>query len=154
MLTQQRLMSLVSYDPETGVFMRFGRRAGALHKFGYRQIMLDGRSYKEHRVAWLYVHGRWPSQQIDHINHVRDDNRIANLREASVAQNLANSIVRSDNKSGLKGVRYDRRCKRYCARIFENGKFRHIGCYKTAEEANAAYFAAARERYGDFACAG
>jgi hypothetical protein len=99
-LTQARLKQLLDYDPETGVFTwrvnrggaaKAGTRAGCPTPFYYRVIRIGGRSRREHSLAWLYVHGHWPADELDHINRVRDDNRIANLREVTHAENMQNT---------------------------------------------------------------
>lgn len=161
-ITADRLRELLRYDPETGVFtwladrtgdVKAGSSAGSISgSTGYRLIMLDGRNYREHRLAWLFVHGEWPVSSLDHINRVRGDNRIANLRSATPAQNLANSKRRSDNTSGLKGVSPKR--GKWQARIKIDGHHYCLGSFVRPEEAHAAYMAAARKHYGSFAHAG
>ena len=99
-LTALRLHSLLRYESDTGVFTwrirsnsraAKDQRAGCLCKaLGYVLIGIDGKMYYAHRLAWLYVHGKWPGQVIDHINRVRNDNRICNLRDVSRAVNNAN----------------------------------------------------------------
>jgi hypothetical protein len=94
-LTVERLRELLTYDPETGELRwRVTRRraakgslAGTLNRNGYRNIEVEQRCYKAHRLAWLYVTGEWPKETIDHINCKRDDNRWANLRQATTAEN-------------------------------------------------------------------
>jgi hypothetical protein len=99
-LTADRLRELVHYDPTTGLFTWTKNRAykalggtpaGYLNTNGYARITIDGISHAAHRLAWLYVHGRWPEATIDHINRIPHDNRLANLREASQSENNANS---------------------------------------------------------------
>ncbi len=99
-LTAEYLRSILHYDQETGIFtwkVRTARRvkagdvAGCSDGDGYRLIKVQSRLYKAHRLAWLYIHGSWPKDQIDHINRIRTDNRIANLREVSNKQNLQNT---------------------------------------------------------------
>lgn len=150
-LTAERVRQLVSFDPDTGVFTRLtsmgnqckaGSVAGSISGNGYRLISLDGRRYNAHRVAWLYVHGHWPTGQIDHINGDRLDNRIANLRDVSPSTNREN--MRASPKSavvGMLGVRMLRPSlsKSYQARIKVRGKQQHIGYFATPEAAHAAY---------------
>ena len=115
-LTQDRLKELLHYDPETGVFTRrvsaggkkAGSIAGADHNMGYRQISIGGKLYLAHRLAWLYVHGEWPGVCIDHINQVKNDNRIANLRDVPWGVNQENR-TRKANKSGIAGVWLDKK---------------------------------------------
>lgn len=151
MLTQSRLKELMSYDPNTGEFSRKISRGGAkvgdvsgTNNDGYMQLRVDGKSYKAHRLAWLYVMGRWPDKDIDHINGVRCDNRIVNLREATRAENKQNTrLAHADSRSGLLGVVRHR--SQWQARIGVNGKKLHLGSFETAEAAHAAYLAAKAE---------
>jgi hypothetical protein len=115
--------------------------------------MIGRKNYSAHRLAWLYVYGEWPSDQIDHINRNRSDNRIANLRIATPTQNQANRSVCKRNTTGFKGVTVDPRTGRFRAKIRVNGKRTHIGVFDSAEEAGAAYVAASRRVYGDFSFA-
>lgn len=158
MITQQYLKSRLRYDPETGHFVWVsaskhnprlqGKRAGTINGCGYRQIKIDYRAYFEHRLAFLYVHGFIPSM-IDHINRSKDDNRISNLRECTLSQNLKNH-GRGFNGSGLPcGVR--RYGRRYQASITCDGVRHYLGYYDTAEEAGAAYLTKRLELYGEFA---
>src|SRR5688572_25778345 len=134
-VTPERLRELLDYCPDTGVFVwteraysRFrGRRAGTIAK-GYVIIRVDGVAYFAHRLAWLHVHGRWPVAFIDHINGVKSDNRIANLREATYQQNARNSKSRA--ASGLKGVyRRTSNRDRWYAEIRIDGKTRCLGTF-------------------------
>jgi hypothetical protein len=110
------------------------------------RISLDNIYYRAHRLAWLYVHDVWPDDQIDHINGCRDDNRIANLREVTNAQNMQNlHRPHSRNTSGYLGVHFVRERNRWGAQIRDNGRKRNLGHFATAEEASAAYLAAKRE---------
>jgi hypothetical protein len=101
-LTAERLREILGYDPETGLFTRLvrtgriraGEVAGTAHSRGYRSIVIDGRVYLSHRLAWLYVHGEWPPEQIDHINRNRADNRLVNLRAAKQSQNNVRAAER------------------------------------------------------------
>src|SRR5690554_2331296 len=107
----QDALSLLSYDPETGHFhwavqrsrIKVGMRAGSITDEGYVAIKVMGRSYKAHRLAWLFHYGSPVPEFIDHINGDRSDNRIANLREANRTQNQANSRAKKDK---LKGAYY------------------------------------------------
>ncbi len=162
-LTAERLREVLDYNPATGVFRwridrgrmaPAGGAAGSVHVSGCRHIRIGGRSYKAHRLAWLYVTGVWPVADIDHINRKPDDNKAVNLREATRRQNMGNSKRYVSNKSGLKGVGYkadNPRKKPWAARINVAGKTRHIGYFMTAEAAHAAYLAAALKHFGEFA---
>jgi hypothetical protein len=151
-LTQERLKELLYYNAATGIFYwrrtdcgRRSKPAGRLAVNGYIGISIDYKRYYAHRLAFLYIRGRWPDGDIDHINGRRSDNRLWNLREATRAQNLMNSKRRRDNTSGFRGV-YPRHGK-YQAR-FRN---KCLGVFLTAEEASAAHSKAARELFGEFA---
>lgn len=151
--------SLFGYDPETGLLtwakprprIVVGQRAGSLHPSGYRNVVIDGRSFKEHRIIWLIVHGVWPSVHIDHANGKGDDNRICNLREATRSQNLANSRRRKDNTAGLKGVSRSPIKGKWMANINHNGVRHYLGSHPTKESAHAAYQRKATELFGSFA---
>lgn len=155
------LLALLAYDPDTGHFTwksarggsaKPGTIAGAIDGNGYRNIRVLRKLYKAHRLAWFYVHGKWPDKDIDHADGNKENNAIENLREASEAQNVGNSKVRSDNKSGFKGVYLAAGCKRrWVARITENGRKRVIGRYDAPELAYAAYCEAAKAHFKQFA---
>jgi len=158
-LTHERLRQLFSYNPENGNLTylvsrgprRAGQIAGCKNKVsGYRQLTIDGAHYYAHQLAWLYITGRWPEAQIDHRNGIRDDNRWANLREATNGQNSANSRKNRNNTSGFKGVRRSK-SGRWEARIGIDGKQRQIGTFDTLEVARRVYALAARIVYSEFA---
>jgi|694.fasta_scaffold07589_25 hypothetical protein len=149
MLTQAQLKELLHYDTETGLFtwltskrnsVKAGSIAGCKKENGYILIKIHNKRYKAHRLAFLYVYGRFPEKQIDHINRIRSDNRICNLREATNQQNLWNQSIRKDNTSGYIGVSMFR--KKYVAQITVDSKLIHIGTFATAEKAGQAYLAA------------
>ena len=147
MLTQVRLRELLSYDPATGVFVRLVRSrgcrvgdvAGCRNKNGYVRITVDRKLYFAHRLAWLYVHGAWPVDGIDHINRDPSDNRLANLREATTAENLQNQRIPKNNTSGFIGVSWHHPAKKWQAYIKLNGKNRYLGHFTDPAEAYAAY---------------
>lgn len=154
-ITQDRLKQLFSYDPLTGIFKRIvTRRRGAAGaepgfiKNGRRQIRVDGRAYLVHRLAWLYMHGSFPSLLIDHINGDPMDNRIANLREVTPSGNQQNlRRPNKNNTSGFLGVSYIRRDRKFLAQIKVDGsrKSKRLGYFETAEEASSAYLRAKKE---------
>jgi hypothetical protein len=159
-LSVDLVRELFDYDSTNGVLVsrtKRGRRwpkgaiAGSLDSRGYRQIQIAGRVYKAHRLIWLHVHGEWPSQQIDHINGVRDDNRIGNLRQASNQQNCLNTTrTFGETASGLRGVSvHQPGCWR--ARISINGRTKHLGLFPTPQQASAAYLAAKSESHAFWA---
>lgn len=159
-MVSERLRECLSYEPETGVFTRraskyrssrVGGVAGADNGWGYVQINVGGRLHRAHRLAWLYVYGVWPCGHLDHINGDRADNRIANLRKATRSQNNANTPVRVNNKCGLKGVVYAKHAKRWRARLTVDRRQIHLGYFERAEDAQAAYAAAAQKHFGEFA---
>lgn len=154
-LTQARLQELLHYNPETGEFTwlvasarrKKGSKAGCLLIKGYVDIGLDMKIYRAHRLAWMYVHGRWPAQWLDHINGVKNDNRIDNLREASKKQNAENTTKQKRNTSGYKGVTWDRFTGNWKAQICHNGKHHNLGRFTYVEDAKNAYLAAANSLF-------
>ena len=159
-VTATRLHHLLIYDPITGIFIwrvdrtgtaRAGTRAGAIDTDGYRQIRIDGRLYLAHRLAWLYIYGRWPKTDLDHIDLDRDNNAFKNLRPCSQTENNANTRARSNNILGRKGVTYDPDRKQFRARIRKHGRLYHLGWFQNVEDAAAAYAAAAARYFRAFA---
>ena len=159
-LTIAFLAPLFDYDPETGFVSwkidfgtaKAGDRAGHVRPSGYRMIQIDGRRYQEHRIAWVLTHGDLPAdgRQIDHANQVKDDNRLANLRAATRAEQQINSPTQSNNLHGRGvGWRADRGVWR--ADIYVNNARVFLGHFEHREDAQAAYEDAAREYYGEFA---
>jgi HNH endonuclease/AP2 domain len=156
-ITQSWLKSVLSYDAKTGVFtwiakpsnyfptQLLGTTAGGVNKGGRIHIRLLGRLHQAHRLAWLYVYGELPKEDIDHINRIPTDNRIDNLRLVSHAQNCQNRYSRFDSQSALQGVDFQKRDSLWRARISASGKTVYLGMFKTKEEAYAAYQKAAAE---------
>lgn len=157
-ITLSRLKELFDYNPSTGLFARRvtrgnqkkGRIAGTLHPKGYRIILIDGGFYKAHRLAWFVMYGEWPKKQIDHINSDRNDNRISNLREATNSENQMNQILKSNNKSGFKGVCWNKRLKRWVSQININGRVTHLGLFVDLNEAATTVRNAREKHHGEF----
>src|SRR5215471_18439256 len=155
-LTAERLRQLLHYSPETGLFywrvsrggVAEGTEAGTWQGNGYRKIHINGVPHLAHRLAWLYFYCERATGEIDHRNKNPADNRIANLRDSSRAQNARNTN-RRNRRSGFKGVA--RHGGKWRARIAVDGKQIELGIFSTAEEAAAAYDDAARLYYGEFA---
>jgi hypothetical protein len=153
-LTTEKLRELLHYEPETGRFTwlvkrrghtRAGDEAGRIHENGYRMIKVSQVRYLAHRLAWFYVRGEWPANEIDHINRDRADNRIANLRTATHAENGQNRGARAGSKSGVKGVSWMSRLSLWEARITVNGKTKYLGTFAELADASRAYQVAAEE---------
>lgn len=163
-VSKKYLRDILDYELETGVFVwkwredlrirdnkrLAGTSAGCLMDDGYICIGIKRKYFKAHRLAWLYVHGQWPSMQIDHINGDKSDNRIANLREASMAENKWNSRPASTNKSGVKGVSFDKQSGKWKAGICVRGEKIHLGYFASLDEAASIYRQEAIRRHGVF----
>jgi len=150
-ISAQAARDALVYDPTTGAFVwriargqaKVGFIAGCKLSDGYWCITLHGKQRMAHRLAWLHFHGAWPVGQIDHINGIRSDNRIKNLRDVTPGINRQNMRrARSNNSTGLLGVSFDR--GRFRALIQVAGVQKHLGCFDTAELAHAAYVYAKR----------
>jgi len=146
-VTQEELKASLQYDPATGLFTwlkclsdrcKPGYAAGTINSNGYVQMRMAGVIYKAHRLAFLYMTGEFPPAQVDHVNHVRDDNRWANLRPVTHAQNGRNAALPSTNTSGTIGVGFFARTNRWCAQITVDGVCKRLGYFRTIEEARAA----------------
>lgn len=155
MLDHNYLLSILEYNKSTGEFInkvtrtrsKIGSRAGTISK-KYRAICINSILYLEHRLVWFYVYKRWPTNMIDHINGIKTDNRLENLREADNSTNNFNRDKPSTNTSGFKGV--NKHGNRYQAAITFNKERIYIGSYLTAEEASIAYNNKAAELHKEF----
>ena len=150
-LTAQRLRELLHYDPNTGVFTWLKRIAKRIHvndiagqhSNGYLVITVDGAKRMAHRLAWLYSHGTWPKNHIDHINGNPLDNRLCNLRNATNAENMQNQRkAGAGSSTGFLGVH--KRRNKWRARITTNGVLFELGTFDAPEDAYAAYLLAKR----------
>jgi len=149
-ISAERAKSLLKYDPETGILTwkapeckpsKAGKEASAINKAsGYARVFIDGIHLFAHRVAWMVYHGKPPSGVIDHINGIRHDNRLCNLRDATLSmnrQNLRNESTRST--SGFLGVSFRKSLNLFEAKIGYEGKSITIGYFKSPEDAHDAY---------------
>jgi hypothetical protein len=152
-LTAERLRELLRYDPATGEFrwlQRVGNRsagskAGGASGGGYWSLCVDYRLYSAHRLAWLYTHGIWPKDEIDHRDGNRANNAIANLRDVSRSVNMQNQKrAKRGSQSGVLGVYWSKQGRKWVAQIRVDRKLRHIGRFDSAETAHAAYIEAKR----------
>ena len=149
MLTQERLLEVLRYSKSTGLFTwrtsnRKGELAGTTTSNGYIRIGIEGKQYKAHRLAFLYVTGKWPEHEVDHINGVKSDNRWTNLRDVSVSTNQHNRTEPNTGRELPLGVT-KHKCGRFQAQIFVGGKYNYLGLFSTPEEASAAYVKAKGE---------
>lgn len=149
-LTQEYLLNLFEYKDgklyrKVTVSNRFPSFVGTKEKKGYLCVSINSKRYKVHRIIWFMHYGYFPNQ-IDHINGIRDDNRIENLREATTTQNNHNAKLRKDNISGVKGVCWDNLKQRWIAKLSVNKKRIQIGYFKDLEVAKLE-IAKARNKY-------
>ncbi len=157
-LTHERLKELLEYNSDTGAFTWIkrpvvtarrvspGDAAGVINATGYVYISIDKEKWRAHRLAWFYVHGVAPLRHIDHINGIRSDNRISNLREATVSANQQNlRIAQKNSRTGKLGVAVNG--QGYCARIMVKGKQLYLGQFSTSDDAHEAYLKAKREMH-------
>lgn len=157
----QLLRETLSYDPETGIFRWLvraskntiiGSIAGCIVGNGYYQIrMLGKQSFYAHRLAHLYMTGEWPPEEIDHMDGNPLNNRWSNLRIADRVENGRNACRPSHNTSGIKGVCWDRRRKKWRAYIVVKKKHIGLGAFTFKHDAAAAYAHAATKLFGEFA---
>lgn len=154
-LSAELLRELFHYDPSVGVFtwradagcggrIPAGTVAGYKDKStGYARVKVAGKLRGVHRIVWLYVHGEWPPFELDHINGIRDDNRLKNLRSATSGENKQNLRgARCDSKSGILGVSWNKRTQKWVVHLGLNGRLVHNSSHDTIESATAARRAA------------
>lgn len=153
MITQSELKEQLNYDSETGIFTRLisnhkkykiGDIAGYLNKRGYVSIRLNSISYRAHRLAWLYMTGKFPIYDIDHINGIKNDNRLVNLRDIEHFKNCQNLLKpKTNNTTGYLGVSKNK--NGYVSFISVKNKPIYLGSFSSKEEASSAYMKARRE---------
>jgi hypothetical protein len=154
-ITPEILREVFDYNPDTGILRR--RKNGkavagsVVSPWGHLVVRVLGRNMLIHRVAFAIVNGRFPSKCIDHINGDSSDNRIENLREASVSENGRNTLGKRNSTTGILGVSWSRALKKYQAQIGINSKNIHLGFFGSKEEASAARIAAEVIHHGEFA---
>ncbi|WP_312165885.1 HNH endonuclease [Massilia timonae] len=157
-----RLREVLEYCSVTGQFtwkvspaprIKAGALAGKVNPRGYAFVTFERTTHAAHRLAWAFHYGEWPESGIDHINRIKTDNRIANLRLATASQNNANYGIGRANTSGFKGVTRLRHGS-WQAQIQVNGKNHYLGAFRSKEDAAGAYSAAAQQFFGEFAGAG
>ena len=145
------MAALVNYDRLTGLFTRLdGIPVGTAHSKGYVSIKAGGQEVLAHRLAWFFVYGKQPAS-IDHINRIKSDNRIDNLRPATASQNQCNRGVQSNSSSGVCGVARNTRDTAWQAYIKLNGKRKHLGLFREFADAVAARRLAESALFGAFA---
>jgi len=158
-MTHEELKTWLNYDIKTGCFtwkkkpsrrVCIGDIAGTLDTDGYRKIKVMGKVIRSHRLAWFYVPGFFPEQELDHINRIRSDNRIENLRLASRSENAKNKEKSKANTSGFKGVSQQKKTGKWVAHIKINGKNKHIGTFESPKRASIAYLIASHFHHKEF----
>lgn len=153
MITQEEMKSILDYNKKTGIFTwkekevnypwqaswnsRHANKEAfsSIDEKGYKCGSINGKMVKAHRVAWFYVFGTWPDGEVDHINGIKTDNRIDNLRDVSNIDNSRNCKRSSRNKSGVTGVRWLKNRNRWIASIRVNRRLIHIGSYVNFQDA-------------------
>jgi len=152
-LTQERLKEVLDYNPETGIFtwkISKGRKgvghiAGNLKHTGYMQIRINKIDYQAHRLAWLYMEGYWPENEVDHIDRNPSNNKWGNLRETSRACNSRNRSISKNNTSGINGVSWYANDKLWVSQIKINYKRIYLGSFKNKIDAAKARWEAEKK---------
>jgi len=155
---REYISTLLRYDPDTGdLYWRVtkspkaaaGQKAGSVNQHGHVNLQIDKKMYAAHQIVFLLHHGYIP-KEIDHINRVKTDNRIENLRPCTSTQNKGNIGLLRTNSTGIRGVSRNSRSGKYHAQIKINGKQTYLGRFDTLEEAEVMYRGAARLYFGEF----
>jgi hypothetical protein len=143
-VTQQQLKEVLHYDPETGIFRwRFSVAnrikpwdvAGYNQGNGYLRVSINSKKQYLHRIAWLYMTGNWPDDEIDHIDGIRSNNSFLNLREVTSKQNKENQKLAKNSTSGYRGVCWSKKDKRWFGHVIHNNKKYLAGYFKNKEDA-------------------
>lgn len=159
LLTQEYLKSILDYDLDTGVFTwkvnkskraKIGNVAGWSYN-GYREIEINNKKYKAHRLAWLYVYGEMPKNLIDHVDGNRSNNKISNLREATYQTNSENYKTPQTNKSGVKNVSWYKNLNKWVVSISVKQTGKTIGYFDDLELAELVAIEARNKYRGEFA---
>lgn len=159
LITQDYLKSILIYDPISGDLtwikpstrrLKVGDVAGWREPNRYTRINIKGKLYYAHRLAFLYMTGRWSENDIDHINGKKSDNAWVNLREATRSQNFYNRGISSNNTTGVKGVSWDKAREKFAAKISVDGKLKNIGRFDNIEDAKTAYQGYAKKIHGEY----
>ena len=157
MITQQFLIETFDYKNGHLIWktnrtpgVKAGDIAGTIAKSGYSQIRLNGKTYKAHRLIFIYHHGYFPGF-VDHIDRNKSNNKIENLREASLVQNQGNRKMDVRNTSGYRGVSWYKKDKKWGARITMNGTKKFLGLFEDPSDAYDAYCKEAKNHFGSYA---
>lgn len=149
MITHERLLELLAYDPETGEFRwkiqkahrnKIGELAGYINilpsGYQYRSMMIEYRNYRASRLAWFYMTGEWPDKTIDHIDTNSLNDKWNNLREANDIEQCRNKGVRKNSRTGVKNVTWHKQTQKWNVYFTFNGKKKSYGLYEDLELAN------------------
>jgi len=156
LITIEELKEILTYDSESGVFSwnrtgtgRSGKIAGTSSGGGYQQITIKRRKYLSHRLAWFFVNNEWPTL-IDHIDGDGMNNKICNLRIVTHSQNTMNCKINKNSRSGVNGVSFCNKKKKWTTYIQSKGKTIHLGRFVEKDDAIKSRRAAENQIFGTF----